>query len=97
MTPATECGFDPVIVFDWLDTHCTKREDGRYLTIGRHLLDDSHRDTLDRWRDAIAVDPAFVVPLGRWDEILMHYGVMLYEFELWASELYGWDAYLPGC
>lgn len=91
-----DSGFDPLIVFDWLDEHCTKREDERYVTICGRLLDDSHRDTFDRWRASMHADPSFVVPLGRFDEILMHYGLMLYQFELWAESLYGWDGYLPG-
>lgn len=94
-TAATESGFDPIIVFDWLDTHCTKREDGRYLTIGRRLIEDTHRDTFDRWRDAMQQQPGFVVPLGRLDEILLCYGVMLHEFEDWARNLYGWDGFIP--
>jgi hypothetical protein len=93
---ATECdGFDPLIVFDWLDEHCSKRDDGRYIALGRKLLDDSHRDTFDRWRLAMDADPVgFLVPLGRLDEILLTYGIMLWEFTGWAEELYGWDGYL---
>jgi len=90
---ATEPGFDPVIVFDWLDTHCTKREDGRYVTLCGHLLDDSHRDTFDRWRLKLGED-GWLVPLGRLDEILLTYGVMLWEFEKWAEDLYGWSGEL---
>lgn len=88
-------GYDPVIVFDWLTTHGTQRADGRYLTLGRRLVDDSHRDTFDRWRAAMDADSQFVVPLGRWDEILHCYGIMLHEFDQWAAELYGWDGYCP--
>ena len=90
-----EPGFDPLIVFDWLDSHCTRRPaDGRYLTILGRTLEDTHRDTFDRWRLAMATDQRFEVPLGRWDEILMVYGIMLFEFEQWAEELYGWTGEL---
>ena len=93
---AVEGGYDPVIVLDWLDTHSTKRtEDGRYWTLCGRLLDDSHRDTFARWVE-FQHRPGWVVPLGRWDELLMFYGLMLGEFERWAEELYGWDAYLAG-
>lgn len=92
---APEPGFDPVIVFDWLDTHCTQREDGRYTTMLGRLIDDSHRDTFDRWR-LKADQPGWLVPLGRLDEILLTYGVMLWEFEKWAEDLYGWSGELWG-
>lgn len=90
----TEPGFDPLIVFDWLDTHCTKRDDGRYITLAGKLIDDSYRDTFDRWHEKMNDDPSFTVPLGRWDEILLAQGIMLWEFEDWAEKLYGWSGEL---
>lgn len=89
-----ESGYDPIIVFDFLDTHGTKREDGRYITLNGRLLEDTHRDTFDRWRKAIHERSNFVVPLGRWDEILLIYGVMLHEYAEWAQALYGTDGYI---
>jgi hypothetical protein len=86
-------GFDPVIVFDWLAEHATKREDGRFVTLRRQLIDDSHRDTFARWENFAALDPEYRVPLARWDEILVFYGVMLSEFEDWAQEIYGTSGY----
>lgn len=86
-------GYDPVIVFDWLDTHGTKRADGRYVTLVGKLLDDSHRDTFERWERFANDDQAWRVPLERLDEILLTYGVMLNELETWAEDLYGWCGY----
>lgn len=88
-----EGSYDPVIVFDWLDTHCTRRDDGRFIKLGRKLLEDSHRDTFDRWIQFAEEDPTWRVPLGRLDEILLTYGVMLYEFETWATDVYGTCGY----
>jgi len=93
---ATDSGYDPVVVFDWLDTHCTKRSDGRYLTIEGQLIDDSHRDTFARWEEWMYTQESFVVPLGRLDEILYTYGIHLWELEDWAQGAHGWDGYLPG-
>lgn len=91
-----ESGYDPVIVFDWLATHGTSRGDGRFLTLNHRLLEDTHRDTFARWELAANTDPGFRVPLGRWDEILLIYGVMLNEFEAWAEEVYGTTGYEDG-
>lgn len=88
-----EGGFDPVVVFDYLVHNGTQRADGRFLTFNDHLLDDTHRDTFDRWFDPVAWWSR--VPLGRWDEILFLYGVMLYEFEEWAKATHGWNGYWP--
>lgn len=90
---AVESGYDPVIVFDWLETHCTKRSDGRYVTLSGKLLDDSHRDTFDRWKRFAADDPEWIVPFARFTDILFEYGVEWYEFESWADDLYGTNGY----
>lgn len=87
-------GFDPDIVFAWLDAHCQQTERGRYTTIRGRVLEDTHRDTFDRWRQ-FRLRPGWLVPLGRWDEILCYYGLMLWEFEAWAEDTHGWNAYLP--
>lgn len=89
-------GYDPVIVFDWLETHCTHREDGRYVRMGTKVLRDSHRDTFQRWRLFAENDPTFRVPLDRWSDILFIYGVELYEFEAWAEDVYGTDGFALG-
>lgn len=85
--------YDPVIVFDWLETHGKRRVDGRFTHLGNRLLADTHRDTFARWERFVADDPAWRVPMDRLDEILLIYGVMLNEMETWAQELYGTDGY----
>lgn len=90
---ASEGAYDAHIVFAWLDAHCTKREDGRYTHIGRRLLEDTHRDTFDRWRLALSIDPDFRVPLERFTDVLFVYDVEWYEFEDWATTEFGWNAY----
>lgn len=81
-------GFDPVLVFDWLDAH-GKRRDGRFVELRGRALEDTHRDTFERWEGFALRDPEWIVPLGRFDEILVFYGLMLYEYEQWATEIYG--------
>ena len=92
---ALEAGYDPAVVFDWLDRHASKTDRGRYTTLCGRVLEDTHRDTFDRWREWRVTVPDWRAPLGRFDEILMFYGLALREFELWAEEHHGWDAFLP--
>lgn len=89
-------GYDPVIVFDWLETHCTRREDGRYVRVGQKVLRDTHRDTFQRWIGFAKKDRQFRVPLDRWSDILFDYGIELWEFETWATEIYGTDGFQLG-
>ena len=91
---SSEGGYDVLCVLDWLDAHGTRRSDGRYLTLNGRVLEDTHRDTFERWRKAAAGDAGYLVPLGRLDEILLIYGVMLHEFDSWVSDHYGWDGYV---
>lgn len=89
MSSDTESGYDAAIVFAWLNEHCTQTEEGRYTSICRRFLEETHRDTFDRWKQYA------VVPLERWDEILCFYRLELWEFETWAEEHHGWNGYLP--
>lgn len=91
---SVEAGYDPAVVFDWLDTFGTKAPSGRYTTLCGRVLEDTHRDTFDRWREWRA-DPAWRVPLVRLDEILCYYGAALWEFESYAEAAYGWNGFLP--
>lgn len=85
----THGGYSKAVVLDWLAEHGTAREDGRYVAINKGKLAETFRDTIDRWRRSD--DP--LVPLGRWDELLLANDVMLWEFELWAERKHGTDGY----
>ena len=91
---ALEAGYDPAVVFDWLDTHGTKTERGRYTALCGRVLEDTHRDTFDRWREWRTTVDGWRAPLGRFDEILMFYGLNLRDFEWWAEEKYGWNGFI---
>ena len=86
-------GYAVQIVLGFLDAHGTRRSDGRWLTLNRRTVEDSHRNTFDRWRAAPA---DFLVPLGRIDEILCVYDLALWELDDWAERHHGWDGYSAG-
>lgn len=85
--------YDPVIVFDWLFEHGERRADGRYIKLRGKWLEDSHRDTFERWERFARDDPHWRVPLARFTDILFIYGVEWYEFESWAEDHYGTNGY----
>lgn len=80
-------GFERHVVLAYLIHRGTLAED-RLTFFNEHRVTDSHRDMVDRWR---LLD---VVPLERFDAFLLKYDVMLWEFELWALERYGRDAFI---
>lgn len=94
MSVETEAGYEPAIVFGYLTQFATVRDDGRYLTFAGKLLEDTHRDTFDRWFARETGEPWPRIPLDRWDEILCNYGVALWEFEDWAEHHYGRNGFL---
>lgn len=89
---AGDGGFKREAVFAWLSDNGEWGNIGNppRITIrkinGRKVTED-HQDTVERWL-ATGRDP---IPLGRWDELLLTYGVMLWEFELDYP-----NAYVPG-
>lgn len=93
----SEGGYDPCCVIDWLDEHATRRDDGRYLTLNGRVLEDTHRDTFARWLAAAEADAGYLIPLGRLDEILLLYGVQLWELDDWITTRYGTDGYSEAC
>ena len=55
------------------------------MRLNNRPLRESFRNTLAAWR----ISGAPVVPLGRWDELLMSVDLMLWEYEDWELETYG--------
>lgn len=89
MAGTAESGYDAPIVFAWLNEHCNQTEQGRYTSICGRFLEETHRDTFDRWKQYD------VIPLERFDEILCFYRLALWEYEAWSEDHYGWNSYLP--
>lgn len=89
----SEGGFTRESVLDWLEHHAEwklypgSKPPLRVAAINGRQVAESHRDTLHRWI-ASDRDP---IPMGRWDEILLACGTMLWEFELEYP-----DSYVPG-
>lgn len=89
---ADEGGYEAEVVWAYLDANATELPTvrGGVDRIAGHKITDSQRETLRRWRDT----NARIIPLGRWDEILLQNDVMLWEFEQWATERFGRDGYV---
>lgn len=77
-------GFHHAAVVGWLNDHAEWNLDNKVYEINHHRVNESHRDTIHRWITKHK-DP---IPLGRWDEILLAHGVMLWEFEMEYPEAY---------
>ncbi len=61
------------------------RSDGRVMRLNNRPLLESFRNTLANW----LAHGVPIVPLGRWDELLMSVDLMLWEYEAWELEIYG--------
>ena len=86
-----EGGYRLKVVSAYLDAHARRRpEDGRVMSLNGKLVRESHRETIANW-EARSLDH---IPLGRWDELLLDVGLMLWEFEHWAEQHLGTDGYM---
>jgi hypothetical protein len=63
-------------------THGHAREsDGRVMRLNGHKLGEAFRNSIASWTER--------APLGRWDELLLSVGLMLWQYETWEQETYG--------
>lgn len=84
----TQAGYDKDIAIGYLEAVGTRRTDGKFHEINEYLVTDNHRQTISKW------ERLAVIPLGRFDEILLAYGLMLWEYEDWAQGTFGDDGYV---
>jgi hypothetical protein len=85
-------GYAPARVRQYCHEHGRVREDGRVMRLAGKVLPESHRNTIANWA-LRGVDP---IPLGRWDEILLASGVMLWSYEDWEQRTFG-DVHFVDC
>lgn len=78
-------GYDHTRVRQFLAEHGRVRSDGRVMRLNGRMLPESLRNTLVNWQRLGLT----VVPLGRWDELLMSVDMMLWEYEAWELEKFG--------
>lgn len=79
-------GYDHTRVRRFLQEHGHVREcDGRVMRLNHRPLPESFRNTLATWLER----GESVVPLGRWDELLLSVDLMLWEYESWELDNYG--------
>lgn len=83
-----EAGYERELAIGYLESVGTRREDGKFYDIDGVLVTDNHRQTISKW------ERLDVVPLGRFDAILVAYGLMLWQYEDWAKQTHGWDGYV---
>lgn len=62
-----------------------REHDGRVMRLNNRSLPESLRNTLANW----LARGETVVPLGRWDELLMAVDMMIWEYEAWELETFG--------
>lgn len=84
-----EEGYEAMIVVAFIKDNATKHADGRIWELNNSRVTDSNRDTIDRWAKREGT-----IPLGKLDEFLMKYGLMLFELEQYALEHYGRDGFV---
>lgn len=82
-----QAGYDKDIAIGYLEAVGTRRTDGKFHEINETLVTDNHRQTISKW------ERLDVIPLGRFDEILLAYGLMLWEYEDWAMRTWLTDGY----
>lgn len=78
-------GYELCRVLAFCDEHGVVRGDGRVLRLNGRKLLETYRNSLATWRARRVV----VVPLGRWDELLLSVDMMLWQYEAWELEKYG--------
>jgi hypothetical protein len=81
-------GYEPEIVFAFIEAYALMRGDGEIEYLNDVRLTDSRRETLRRWRTKE------FIPLSGIDEFLMKHDLMLSELEQWAIANFGRDGFV---